>query len=185
MSTDAPESAPTRSREDLRGIGAVAGATGVSERTLRYYEELGLIRPAAHRAGGSRLYSEADIERVQRIRELQELMGFNLEEIRTVLFAEDRLGVLRGQYRTGTGDRAAVVEEAIATLESLRAQVDVKLARLQEFRAGFDARLERLRPRLEEARASSEKDRSKAGAKSGSKPAARPRRAGSRPTRRG
>ncbi len=79
-------------------------------------------------------------------------MGFDLEEIRTALSAEDRLDVLRGQYRHGMGDPVAVVEEAIATLESLRAQVDAKLGRLEAFRAGLDARLDRLRPRLDRRR---------------------------------
>ena len=138
---------------ELRGIGAVAAATGVSERTLRYYEELGLLRPSAHRAGGSRLYADADVERVRRIRELQDLMGFDLEEIGTILAAEDRLEVLRGRYRSGSANPLAVVEEAITTLESLRAQVGAKLERLEEFRSGLDARLERLRPRRDAHRA--------------------------------
>ena len=148
MTPGAPPVTRVGGDSELRGIGAVASATGVSERTLRYYEELGLLRPAAHRPGGGRLYSDADVGRVQRIRELQELMEFGLEEIRTVLSAEDRLDVLRGQYRAGTGDPAAVVEEAIATLESLRTQIDAKLGRLEEFRAALDERLARLRPRL-------------------------------------
>lgn len=152
MTTGAPPAAGLGHDTALRGIGAVASVTGVSERALRYYEELGLLRPAAHRPGGGRLYADADVQRVRRIRELQELMGFDLEEIRTVLSAEDRLDVLRGRYRDGTGDPVAVVEEAIATLESLRAEVDAKLGRLEAFRAGLDARLERLRPRLDRRR---------------------------------
>lgn len=134
----------------LVGIGRVAADTGTSERTLRYYEELDLIRPAAHRAGGRRLYGPPDVERVKRIRELQDLMGFNLEEIRTILSAEDRLDVLRGRYRSATGNRGAVVREAIAVLEDLQGRVDAKLAGLQAFRAQLDARLERLLPRIGE-----------------------------------
>lgn len=148
MTASAPPAKRAERDSDLRRIGAVAAATGVSERTIRYYEELGLLHPTAHRAGGSRLFADSAVERITRIRELQELMGFNLEEIGTVLAAEDRLDVLRDRYRTGSDDPAAVVEEAIATLESLRAQVGAKLARLEEFRSGLDTRLERLRPRL-------------------------------------
>ncbi len=152
MITQTPPTGASEKRSDLRTIGAVATATGVSERTLRYYEELGILRPTAHRPGGGRLYADDDVDRVRRIRELQGLMGFNLEEIRTVLSAEDRLDVLRGEYRAGTRNPIAVVEEAIATLESLRAQVDAKLEGLAKFRAGLDERLERLRPRLGSSR---------------------------------
>src|SRR5437660_6702189 len=66
-------------------IGEVAAQLGVSPRTLRYYEELGLLRPSSKTAGGARRYSEAEVERLLRIRDLQELLGFNLEEIRVVL----------------------------------------------------------------------------------------------------
>lgn len=142
----ARDSAPD---EDLVPIGRVATDAGTSLRTLRYYEELGLLRPAGHSPGGRRLYRAVDVERVRRIRELQDLMGFDLEEIRTIVFAEDRLEVLRGRYRSGSGDRTRVVKEAIAVLEGLQSQVDGKLSRLQEFRAQLDARVGRLRPRLD------------------------------------
>jgi DNA-binding transcriptional MerR regulator len=62
-------------------IGEVAEAAGVSTRTLRYYEELGLVSPSGHSPGGARRYSDADLARVLRIRELQHLVGFNLEAI--------------------------------------------------------------------------------------------------------
>ena len=140
------------SHEDniLSGIGAVAARTGVSERTLRYYEEVGLLHPAAHRPGGSRRYCETDVKRVQRIRELQDLMGFNLEEIRDVISAEDRLESLRGRYRESGDqvDQRHVLEEAITTLEDVRAQVGAKLGRLEVFLAELDARVQRHQERL-------------------------------------
>ncbi len=64
--------------DDLLKIGTVATRLGISERTLRYYEEVGLLAPHLRRPGGCRRYGTADVERVQRIRELQSLMGFNL-----------------------------------------------------------------------------------------------------------
>ena len=60
-------------------IGEIADAAGVSTRTLRYYEELGLVSPSGHSPGGARRYSDADLARVLRIRELQDLVGFNLD----------------------------------------------------------------------------------------------------------
>ncbi|MGH9116231.1 MAG: MerR family transcriptional regulator, partial [Acidimicrobiales bacterium] len=64
----------------LLSIGRAAARLGVSERTLRYYEEIGLLSPAGHTPGRIRRYSEADMARVERIRELRDLMGFNLDE---------------------------------------------------------------------------------------------------------
>ncbi len=141
---------PRGEQESLSGIGAVASRTGVSERTLRYYEELGLLRPAAHRRGGSRLYCESDIERVERIRKLQSLMGFNLEEIGSIFAATDRLEALRDEYRgtDDSGHQHELLEEAVGTLEGLRAQVLAKQEHLRDFLAELDARIERHRNRL-------------------------------------
>ena len=137
-------------RQGLVGIGAVAARIGVSGRTLRYYEEVGLLHPADHRPGGSRRYCEADVERVRRIRDLQGLMGFNLEEIRAVISAEDHLDVLRDRYRStaGRADRRRLLEEGLRALEDLRAQVGAKLACLEEFRADLDAKVSRHRASL-------------------------------------
>src|SRR5438105_14016767 len=82
-------------------IGEIAEAAGVSTRTLRYYEELDLLSPSGHSPGGARRYSDADLARVLRIRELQQLVGFNLDEIRTIVAAEARLEELRTEFRTG------------------------------------------------------------------------------------
>jgi MerR family transcriptional regulator, repressor of the yfmOP operon len=93
-------------------IGEAAARAGVSVRTLRYYEELGLLAPSAHSPGGARRYAEEDLARLDRIRELKDLLGFNLDEVRIVLAAEDRLGSLKAAYHAGA-DRAA--QEAIVT----------------------------------------------------------------------
>lgn len=134
----------------LGSIGSVAARTRVSERTLRYYEEVGLLAPAARRPGGSRCYCEADVEKVLRIRELQALMGFNLEEIRAVVDAEDRLDDVRDRYRRSPdGDQQRrVAEEGIQALEDLRSSVQAKLDRLGVFLAELDARIARHRQRL-------------------------------------
>jgi DNA-binding transcriptional MerR regulator len=79
-------------------IGEAALATGVSERTLRYYEELGLLAPAGHSPGGTRRYGEIQLARVRRIRELQELLGLNLDEIKSILSGEDRFDALRSAW---------------------------------------------------------------------------------------
>jgi DNA-binding transcriptional MerR regulator len=137
-------------RRGLIRIGAVASLADVSERTLRYYEEVGLISPAAHQPGGGRLYTEQDVARVRRIRELQRLMGFNLEEIRAVTSALDEVEALRDRIR-GTSDAAAqldMVAEAAAALEDLRSRVAAKAGQMQAFLAEVDAKIARCHVRL-------------------------------------
>lgn len=128
-------------------IGEVSARAGVSERTLRYYEEVGLLHPAAHAPGANRSYSESDVERVRRIRELQALMGFNLDEIRDVVVAEDHLEMLKDSYCASDdrSERRQALEQAVCTLDALRSRVGEKLAGMQGFCEELDGRIERHR----------------------------------------
>lgn len=72
----------------FRRSGDVAKRTGVSVRTLRYYDEIHLLSPSQHTASRYRLYTAADIARLQQIKSLQQL-GFSLEDIRTCLSRPD------------------------------------------------------------------------------------------------
>ena len=72
-------------------IGEVAERTGVTQRTLRFYEEKGLLRPPTRMDGGFRLYSEEDVKRVEHIRRLQDLLGVALAEIKEMVDAEETL----------------------------------------------------------------------------------------------
>ena len=143
------------SGEQLHGIGAVAAQTGVSERTLRYYEEIGLLTPRDHSPGGMRRYCSEDIDRVRRIRELQTLMGFNLEEIRSVIAAESRLNTLREDFRSSSDSdhQREVLDAALQALDELRDAARAKIAALQGFLADLDERFARHRRRLEELQA--------------------------------
>src|SRR5579862_1967146 len=70
-------------------IEQVAQQTGLTKRTLRYYEEMGLLPPTDRTEGNYRRYSQIDLQRLQRIKELRSLLGFSLTEIREILEAED------------------------------------------------------------------------------------------------
>jgi DNA-binding transcriptional MerR regulator len=120
-------------------IGEVAKQAGVSTRTLRYYQELGLLDPAGLAPGGGRRYSSADVARLRRILELRDVMGFDLERIRAILGAEDR--------RAGVSleRRKAVVREAITINDGMRRQVHDKLAELQGFLADLEEKANRYR----------------------------------------
>jgi MerR family copper efflux transcriptional regulator len=71
-------------RTGLLQIGQVAERTGLSLRTIRFYEETGLVRPTARTDGGFRLYSEDDVARLEVIKRMKPL-GFTLEEMQQLL----------------------------------------------------------------------------------------------------
>src|SRR5919107_2876078 len=61
-------------------VGELARRTGLSVRTLHHYDEIGLLRPSHRTASGHRLYSAADVVRLQQIKSLRQL-GFSLDEV--------------------------------------------------------------------------------------------------------
>ena len=139
--------------ERLLTIGQAAAAADVTPRTLRYYEELGLLHPSAHSLGGARRYAEVDLARIARIRELQQLMGFNLDEIGQILAAEDSLERIRGEYRSGkptSRRRRELLAEAIEINDRLRDQVRQKVSRIGGFLEELDAKAVRYRQVVEE-----------------------------------
>lgn len=91
-----PEGAPT---ERFLQIGEAAERAALTQRTLRYYEEKGLLHPPSRMDGGFRLYSPGDMERVDRIRQLKELLGFSLAEIKEMLEAEDVRLQIKAEWR--------------------------------------------------------------------------------------
>ena len=80
-------------------IGEVADRTGVTQRTLRFYEERGLLKPPSRMDGGFRLYSENDVGRVEQIKRMQSLLGLTLAEIKEMVEAEEVREELNATYR--------------------------------------------------------------------------------------
>ena len=137
---------PPGGPEGLLGIGAAAIQAGVSERALRYYQQLGLLVPACTTPGGLRRYSRDDLARVARIRKLQTLLGFNLDEIAIVLRNEDRIAQIRRTYhdeRTSDDERMRLTRECLMLQQSLRSTVEAKRTALDSFLADLDARIRR------------------------------------------
>lgn len=130
----------------LLGIGAAAARAGVSERALRYYQQIGLITPCACTPGGTRRYSEDDLARVARIRQLQVLLGFNLDEIAVILRSEDRMAENRRTYHhqhTSDAERHALLRDSLQLQHDLRATVEAKRVAIEGFLADLDARIAR------------------------------------------
>jgi DNA-binding transcriptional MerR regulator len=140
----------TETRPVLWRIGEVAKLTGATTRTLRYWEEIGLLRPSCRTGGGERLYAPADVARVTRIRNLQELLGFSLAEVQAVLSTEDVdvLDRVRAELDAGglsLPRRRALLEEAIAANDQLLDRLDDTLSRIRAFRDERAAIATRLR----------------------------------------
>jgi DNA-binding transcriptional MerR regulator len=129
-----------RGRRLLR-INEVAAETGLTTRTIRYYEEMGLLEPAARSEGDYRLYDESDLERLQFIRSLRDDAGFALAQIRQLL--EDEVARERNNERLrATHDPA----ERRALFLDARTRVDRQIELLE-------AKAARLATMIEEARA--------------------------------
>lgn len=141
MTGPKPEPSEPDTEPRLR-IGEAAARAGVSTRTLRYYQELGLLTPSGTTAGGARRYSDADVARVHRIRHLQDLVGFDLNEIRTVLTAEDRLMAIRREWFAGQSKRRQLelLQQCLVINGDLQATVRAKMTGLEEFLAGLEER---------------------------------------------
>ncbi|HEY2509032.1 MAG TPA: MerR family transcriptional regulator [Streptosporangiaceae bacterium] len=144
----APDSEQPKRHADgeLLGIGAAAACAGVSERALRYYQQLGLITPAGCTQGGLRRYSQADLERVAWIRQLQSLLGLSLDEIGVVLRTDDRLTQLRLAYYRGSisdAGRRELISESQALLQEVRQTLKAKRTAIDTFLADLDGRIQR------------------------------------------
>ncbi|HEY2771911.1 MAG TPA: MerR family transcriptional regulator [Solirubrobacteraceae bacterium] len=82
-------------------IGEVAELTGTTPRTIRYYEEIGLLAGAVDRPQGQhRCYTQADVERLREIVRLKELLGLTLEQLSELLHAEQSRAELRREYQS-------------------------------------------------------------------------------------
>lgn len=107
-------------------IGAVARGTDLSIRTLRHYDEIGLVRPSGRSEGGFRLYTEHDVERLLLIRRMKPL-GFSLDEMAELLAIVEA-------HRTAPTDRtAAGVAGWVGQAEERRAHLARMLLLADEF----------------------------------------------------
>jgi MerR family transcriptional regulator, repressor of the yfmOP operon len=126
-------------------IGEAARRAGVTTRTLRYYQEVGLLEPSGATPGGNRLYSDDDGDRLRRILDLRDVMGFDLDRIRLFLRSEDRLAELRAEAQRGisTARRREMVAEATDLNARMQAEVNVKVGLLQGMLAELRAKASR------------------------------------------
>jgi DNA-binding transcriptional MerR regulator len=119
-------------------IGELAEQAGVTPRTIRYYEDLGLLGPSEREGQGFRYYTETELTRLKKIDALKQL-GLTLEEIGEVipLYCEDPTG-LRGKRRV------------LEILEAQLAEIDEKITALQLFRSETQSNIDKIRQFIEQ-----------------------------------
>jgi DNA-binding transcriptional MerR regulator len=149
---------PTRSAAAIKPhdaylqIGEVAERTSVTQRTLRFYEEKGLLKPPTRLEGGFRLYSEEDVRRVEQIKQLQKLLGFTLAEIKEMVEAQEIKQQLRAGYRpeADVEERKERISRAVELTERQHAVIRQKVDALLEMKSHLEEKLKKYRGWLEQ-----------------------------------
>jgi DNA-binding transcriptional MerR regulator len=139
-------------------IGTVADRLGVTTRTIRYYEELGLLGGPSDRCKGAhRLYGEADIAHLQQVLRMKDLLGLSLEEIIELAHAEEARAALRDEWDSDPShaDRLRILDQAQPLLEEQLALVCARQKTLAQFARELKATLRTVEERRAELTAKS------------------------------
>lgn len=109
-------------------IDDVAKQSGLTKRTIRYYEQIGLLASPPRSEGGFRLYSEEHVEFLKKITNAKEVMGFSLTELQEFIKLSDTLEVQRLDYRQvkGTSQQKEKLEKVLMTVEEQLKLIDQK-----------------------------------------------------------
>jgi MerR family transcriptional regulator, repressor of the yfmOP operon len=142
-------SAPTEAAPRALRIGEVAKRVGTTTRTIRYYEEIGLLGTggAGREAGQHRTYGEEDVARLREALRLKALLGVSLEELRALLAAEEERAALAEEWHHGNPGkrrRREILDRALAHVEH---QAEL-LARRRDEIAAFERELDERRARV-------------------------------------
>lgn len=133
-------------------IEEVAKRTGLTKRAIRYYEDFGLITPPERTQGGIRLYSEANIEKINKILLAKEVLGFSLTELQQHIAFHDFLEQQRSKDKT-LEDREARREKLYFMKEGIQKEqqlLDTKIERMNQFKEELNALEKRVLDALEQ-----------------------------------
>jgi len=142
----------------LLRIQEAAAEAGLTSRSVRYYEELGLLRPAARSEGDYRLYDTTDVERLRFIKALRDDAGFSLAEIAQLL--EDEAARERDHVAyhatTDHAERLRILRDRAASFEHQVVMLRTKIDRLQAMVDETEARRARTEAKIAELSGASE-----------------------------
>lgn len=141
---------PDAAASPLLHIQEVAEETGLTPRAIRYYEEMGLLAPAARSGGAYRLYDEDDLGRLRFIRGLRDDAGFSLAQIRQLLEDDEARSRNRARFQAtqDTAERRALLLEALARADRQAATLRAKIARMEAMLMEVDDHRGRVAGRL-------------------------------------
>jgi MerR family transcriptional regulator, repressor of the yfmOP operon len=127
-------------------IGEIAERSGVTPRTIRYYEEPGLLPRTERELGKHRLYTESDVERICELTRLRDLLGLSLDELRSMIAAEDVRAEIRRRFHETDSreEQLALLDEALPHIETQLSLVRRRLSALQELEAELAERRKRV-----------------------------------------
>ncbi|MGC9975069.1 MAG: MerR family transcriptional regulator [Gaiellaceae bacterium] len=136
---------------DLYRIGKVAEQVGVTARTIRYYEELGLLGTgAARERGAHRLYTDADVARLRELISLRDLLGVSLEELKQLVEADEARALLRERWHAtdSSEQRRLILEQGLTHIEAQLALVRNRQRALAQLARELVKKRQRMRARL-------------------------------------
>jgi DNA-binding transcriptional MerR regulator len=140
-------------RERLLRIGEVAELTGTTPRTIRYYEEIGLLPEAADRVSGKRrLYTQEDVERLGELIRLRDLLGLSLDDLKRLVEAETARAGLRERWQQtdDPAEQRQILEQSLGHIADQLKLVRARKAELERLEGELAARQRRVRGLLRE-----------------------------------
>jgi len=138
----------TAERERLLRIGEVAELTGTTPRTIRYYEEIGLLPEATDRVSGKRrLYTRADVDRLAELIRLRDLLGLSLDDLKRLVEAETARAGLRERWNhtEDPTERRHILEQSLGHITDQLKLVRSRKAELERLEGELSARQRRVR----------------------------------------
>ena len=142
------------SSEPSLRIGDVAKLAGTTPRTIRYYEEIGLLPQAPARVSGQhRLYTESEVERLREVMRLKDLLGVSLEQLKTLLTAEEARAEVRAQLKRDDvqpEERRELLQESLGHIERQLELVRHRAAELTKLEQELCETRKRVQGRLRE-----------------------------------
>jgi DNA-binding transcriptional MerR regulator len=142
-----------RTEERSLRIGELAERTGTTIRTIRYYEEIGLL-PERDQAdkGKHRTYDEEDVQAVSELVRLRELLGLSLDELRTLVQADKARADLRRAWQEGpaAADGRRILRESLGHIETQLSLLSERRRTIEQMERELMAKRARVRERLDE-----------------------------------
>jgi DNA-binding transcriptional MerR regulator len=134
-------------------IGEVSELVGTTPRTIRYYEEIGLLPgPSGHKKGRHRTFTEADVARLRELIRMRDLLGVSLDELKSLVEAEEARAVLRERFERSDdpAEQRRILDAALGHVEAQLELVHRRRDALEHLEQELAEKRTRIRSRLRE-----------------------------------